>query len=92
MCAQVLKSTLYLRSILSVWGVCAACQGNPRARMYASHSWSACSHSILQLGKTPLHYAARNKSAQAAAVVARLLEAGAEVNASNKVSAWEGDG
>ena len=37
-------------------------------------------------------YAARNKSAQAPALVELLLEAEADVNAADKVSAWEGDG
>ena len=61
--------------------------------MYASHSWSVCSHSIVQFDKkTPLFYAAQNESALAPAVVARLLKAGADVNATNDVSAWEGDG
>ena len=46
--------------------------------------------SIVQDKKTPLMYAALNKSAQALAVVEVLLKAGAEVNARDKVSAWEG--
>ena len=60
--------------------------------MYASHSWSVCSHSIVQFKTTPLFYAAENKSAQALAVLERLLKAGAEVNATNMVSAWDADG
>ena len=62
--------------------------------MYASHSRSLCSHSIVQYYKwTALHLAARfNKSAQAPAVVEVLLEAGAEVDARDAVNAWEGDG
>ena len=39
--------------------------------------------------KTPLIRAAESKSAQAPAVVERLLEGGADVNAVDKVSAWE---
>ena len=37
-------------------------------------------------------FAAKNESAQALAVVERLLKAGADVNAADKVSAWEGGG
>ena len=75
-----------------VWGVSVACRDNPRTRMYASHSLSVCSHSIWQNKQTPLMFAARNKSAQAPAVVERLLKAGADVNAVDYVSAWEGGG
>ena len=61
------------------------------ARMYASHSWSVCAHSIVQRKWTSLMLAARyNKSAQALAVAARLLKAGADVNAADRVTAWEG--
>ena len=61
--------------------------------MYASHSWSVCSHSIVQDTRTPLHYAAQyNKSAQVLEVVERLLERNADVNAVDDVSAWDGDG
>ena len=59
--------------------------------MHASHSWSVCSHSIVQGTPTPLMYAAGyNESAQSPALVELLLKAGADVNAANKVSAWEG--
>ena len=37
-------------------------------------------------------FAAHNKSAQALALVALLLEGKADVNAVDDVSAWEGDG
>ena len=61
------------------------------ARMHASHSWSVCSHSIVQTKKTPLMYAARNESAQAPAVVKLLLQGKADVDAADSVSACEGD-
>ena len=52
--------------------------------MYASHS-------IVQDNETPLMCAAQyNESAQALAIVERLLVAKAEVNATDRVSAWEG--
>ena len=60
--------------------------------MYASHSWSVCSHPIVQANQTPLMYAAHNKSAQAPAVVARLLQGKANVNAADYVGAWEEGG
>ena len=58
--------------------------------MYASHSWSVCSHSIVKAEWTPLMHAAQNKSAQAPAIVARLLEGKADVNAVDEGSALEG--
>ena len=72
-------------SVISVWGVCEACQGSPRARMYASHS-------IAQNKATPLMFAAKNESAQSPALVELLLKAKAEANARNSVSTWERDG
>ena len=75
-----------------VCGVSVACQDNPRARMYASHSWYVCPHRIVQEKDTPLMYAQENRSAQGRAVVALLLEGKADVNAADAVSAWEGDG
>ena len=67
-----------------------ASQENPRARIYASHSWSVWSHLILKGNKTPLMYAARN--AESPAVVELLLKAGADVYAMDKVSGWDRDG
>ena len=58
--------------------------------MHASHSWCVCPHSIAQARVTPLMFAAWNKSAQAPALVELLLKAEADVNAADKVSAWEG--
>ena len=46
----------------------------------------------MQINKTPLMYAAENESAHSPALVELLLEAEADVNAADKVSAWEGDG
>ena len=58
--------------------------------MHASHSWSVCSHPIVQDKGTPLLYAAVSKSAQSPALVELLLKAEADVNAADDVSAWEG--
>ena len=92
-CVDVYASTTGLSevSVISVLArVYAVCQDNPHARMYASHSWSVCSHSIVQFKRSPLHYAAQNDSAQAAAMVARLLQGKADANAVDSVSAWDG--
>ena len=60
--------------------------------MHASHSWSVCSHSIVQDKRTPLMHAAENESAQSPALVELLLEGKTDVNAAGRVNAWEGDG
>ena len=46
----------------------------------------------MQGKKTPLIFTAENESAQSPAIVERLLKAGADVNAWDDVSAWEGGG
>ena len=58
--------------------------------MYASHSWSVCSNSIVQYKKTPLILAAWNESSQAPAIVERFLEDGADADAVDSVSGWDG--
>ena len=59
--------------------------------MYASHSRSMYSDSVVQEKKTPLILAAENnKSAQASAIVERLLKGKADVDARDSVSPWEG--
>ena len=50
-------------------------------------------HSITQYDKrTPLMYAAENESRQSPAMVVLLLRAGADVNATDRVSGWDRDG
>ena len=46
----------------------------------------------MQSKKTPLMYAAENESAQSPAVAERLLEAGADLYATDYVSGWDRDG
>ena len=74
------------RSITSVWGV-RSVQHNTRAHYFASKPWFVCAHSIVQYQQTPLMYAAEHT--KSLAIVELLLNAEADVNATEKVSARE---